>query len=185
MDKVANRSLTEENVAQINCCPGGLEVQGKGLKGDLRRTITWRRDMLRQGMTGIVSYHDGVPRGFAEYMPAETAPFPIEAPGAVVLMCYHWEPIAKEDQEEHLAQEKRLVKLVETEARESFTGLATLGWDNPVHFPIQMLEETFDCVLVLRTLSQHILMRCQKRHVLLRLSPAIVLVGFPRQVDSY
>ena len=141
MHRVENRQLTGDNVAETNCCAGGLEVQGKGLKGDLSRILAWRRDMLRQGMTGIVSYHDGVPRGFAEYMPAETAPLPIEAPGAAVLMCYHWESVVEGDEKEHRAQEKRLIKLVETEAEESFAGLATLGWDNPVHFPIVMLED--------------------------------------------
>jgi hypothetical protein len=141
MNKVEDRSLTEENVAEINCSPGGLEVQGKTFKGDITRTLIWRQEMLKQGMKGLVSYHKGVGRGFAEYMTAERAPFPIEAPGAAVLMCYHWEPLAKGDQDEHLAQEKRLIDLVAAEARESFTGLATMGWGNPVHFPIVMLEE--------------------------------------------
>jgi hypothetical protein len=141
MNKVEDRLLTEENVADTNCCPGGLEVQGKMLTGDITRTLMWRQEMLKQGMKGVVSYHNGVARGFAEYMPAERAPFPIEAPGGGVLMCYHWEPLGKGDQKEHLDQEKRLINLVVAEVRESFTGLATLGWDNAVHFPVVLLEE--------------------------------------------
>lgn len=141
MDRIDDRPLTKENVADVNCCPGGLEVQGKNFKGDLERTLTWRQEMLKQGMKGFVSYYSGVARGFVEYMPAEVAPFPIEAPGAAVLMCYHWEPLPEADEEEHLAQEKRLIDFVIRQTAESLTGLATLGWDNPVHFPIVMLEE--------------------------------------------
>lgn len=141
MKRIENRRLSEENLKNIVCCPGGLEVKGKEFKGEIERTVTWREEMLELGMRGFVSYMDGVPRGFIEYMPAETAPFPIEAPSAAVLMCYHWVVTKKSDEEEHLAQEKRLIELVIEEAKGEFTGLATLGWDNPIHFPIAMLEE--------------------------------------------
>ena len=79
-------------------------------------------------------------RGFIEYMPAETAPFPIIAPGAAVLMCYHWIPADRNHEEEHSVQEQRLVQRVIEEAKDRFSGIATLGWDNPVHFPIPWLE---------------------------------------------
>ncbi len=136
-----DQRLTEENVGEIICCPGGLELAGKVFHGDLSAVLTWRREMLRLGMQGFVSYQDGVARGFVEYMPAEVAPFPIEARGATVLMCYHWVPAVQEDELDHLAQEKRLVHKVIEEAAERFSGLATLGWDNPVHFPIPLLTE--------------------------------------------
>ena len=141
MDGVGDRLLTVENVKEIVCCPGGLEVEGQKFKGEIGRTVTWRKEMLKLGMRGFISYRDGLARGFVEYMPAETAPFPIEAPGVAVLMCYHWISANEGDEEEHLAQEKRLIKLVIEEAKGKFTGLATLGWDHPIHFPIAMLEE--------------------------------------------
>jgi len=136
-----DRRLTEENVGQIICCPGGLELAGKVLHGDLSAALAWRLEMLKLGMQGFVSYQDGVARGFVEYMPADVAPFPIEARGAGVLMCYHWVPAVQEDELDHLAQEKRLVQKVIEEAEGRFSGLATLGWDDPVHFPIPFLEE--------------------------------------------
>jgi len=136
-----DRRLTVENVKEVICCPGGLEVKGKRFKGDLGLTVRWREEMLRLGMRGFISYRDGLARGFVEYMSAETAPFPIEAPGAAVLMCYHWISADESDEEEHLAQERRLIELVREEAKGEFTGLATLGWDHPTHFPIAMLEE--------------------------------------------
>ena len=132
--------MTLENVGEIVCCPGGLEVAGKEFKGNLKLTVQWREEMVRLGMRGFISYQGGLARGFIEYMPAETAPLPIEAPGAAVLMCYHWVPEDESDEEEHLAQERRLIGLVIAEAQEEFTGLATLGWDHPTHFPIAMLE---------------------------------------------
>lgn len=103
--------------------------------------VAWRREMLKLGMEGFISYHDGVARGVVEYMPAEAAPFPIEAPGAAVLMCYHWVPVVREDHAEQLAQERSLVGKAIEAAAGRFSGLATLGWDNPVHFPIPFLEE--------------------------------------------
>ncbi len=136
-----DRRLTEENVGDIICCPGGLELEGKVFQGDLSAVVAWRQEMLRLGMEGFVSYHEGIARGFVEYMPAEAAPFPIEAPGAAVLLCYHWVPVVRGDNADRLAQEKRLVQKVIAEAAGRFSGLATLGWDNPVHFPIPFLEE--------------------------------------------
>lgn len=141
MNKVEDLRLSAENTKDIVCCPGGLEVKGRKFKGDLGRTVIWREKMLRLGMRGFVSYQDGLARGFIEFMPAETAPFPIEAPGAAVLMCYHWIPTNESDAGEHLAHERRLIELVIAEATGKFTGLATLGWDHPTHFPIAMLEE--------------------------------------------
>jgi|Deesub1362A_J573_1020465.scaffolds.fasta_scaffold04561_2 hypothetical protein len=135
------RRLTRETVREIPCCPGGLEVRGKKFKGDISRTVLWREEMLKLGMKGFISYQGGLARGFIEYMPAETAPFPIEAPGAAVLMCYHWIPKEEANEEEHLAQERRLIELVIAEAKGRYTGLATLGWDHPTHFPITMLTE--------------------------------------------
>lgn len=141
MEKLEDRRLTAENVKEIICCPGGLEVEGQKFKGEIGRTATWREEMLELGMRGFISYWDGLARGFIEYMPAETAPFHIEAPGAAVLMCYHWIPAVESDEEKHLVQEKRLINLVIEEAKGKFSGLATLGWDHPTHFPISFLKE--------------------------------------------
>jgi len=139
MKTIEERELTASNLNRIVCCPGGMEIKGQGLKGEIGRTITWREERL--GMQGFVSYETGVARGFIEYMPAETAPFPIIAPGAAVLMCYHWIPEDRSDEEEHSVKEKRLIQLVIEKAKVRFSGIATLGWDNPLHFPIQWLEE--------------------------------------------
>ncbi len=141
METYDDRRLTEENVGEVICCPGGLELEGKGFRGDLSAVVAWRREMLEMGMEGFVSYHDGLARGGVEYMPAEVAPFPIEARGAAVLMCYHWVPVVRDDEADHLAQEKRLVCKVIEAAAGRFSGLATLGWDNPVHFPTSFLQE--------------------------------------------
>lgn len=141
MSVLDDRRLTDENVGEVICCPGGPELAGKGLQGDLSAVLTWCREMLRLGMQGFVSYHDGLARGFVEYMPAEAAPFPIEAPGAAVLMCYHWVPAVRDDEAGHLAQEQRLVGKAIEAVRGHFSGIATLGWDHPVHFPIPLLEE--------------------------------------------
>lgn len=141
MEAYDDRRLTEENVGEVICCPGGLELEGKGFQGDLSAVVAWRREMLKLGMEGFISYHDGVARGFVEYMPAEVAPFPIEAPGAAVLMCYHWVPVVRSDEADHLAQERRLVSKVIEGAAGRFSGLATLGWDDPVHFPIPFLQD--------------------------------------------
>lgn len=135
-----DRWLTDENVGEVICCPGGLELAGKTFLGNLGAVVAWRREMLDLGMEGFVSYHDGVPRGFVEYMPGEAAPFPIEALGAAVLLCYHWVSAIRDDETDHLAQERRLVRKAIEAARGHFSGIATLGWDHPVHFPIPLLE---------------------------------------------
>ncbi|NIQ05750.1 MAG: hypothetical protein GWO20_08500 [Candidatus Korarchaeota archaeon] len=138
MRGVKHVRLTKDNVKDIVCCPGGLEIKGKELEGDINQTVTWRHKMLEEGMKGFVSYQHGVPRGFVEYMPAEVAPFPINAPDAVVLMCYHWVGTNKTD---HLAPEKDLINLVIDEVRENCSSITTLGWDHPTHYPIEMLKE--------------------------------------------
>lgn len=139
--RAEDRRLITQNVKDIVCCPGGLEVKDQLLKGDLEQTVIWRKEMLKLGMTGFVSYLEGLARGFIEYMPTEVAPFPIEVARGAVLMCYHWEPVDPDDEEEHLTQEKRLIQLVIDDANGKFSGLATLGWDNPSHFPITFLKE--------------------------------------------
>jgi hypothetical protein len=141
MANIEDRQLTEATLPDINCCPEGLEVKGSKLKGDLTRALTWRQHMLTLGLQGFVSYKEGQARGFVEYMPAEVAPLPIEAPGGAVLMCYHWQPLNKDDEREHHAEERRLIERVIDEVNGRFSGLATLGWDNPVHFPISFLRE--------------------------------------------
>lgn len=140
MKGIQDIRLTENNVKDIICCPGGLEVKEKKFKGDITKTLSWRHDMIEKGMTGFVSYVGDFPRGFVEYMPAEKSPFPIERPGAVVLMCYHW--ASRDDHEdEHLSQEKRLLDLVIEDVEDIYTGIATLGWDNQVHYPIEFLRD--------------------------------------------
>jgi hypothetical protein len=136
---VTYRPLTAKTLGDVVCCPGGLELQGKTFRGDLTQVTGWRRRMIELGLRGVVAYADGAPRGFAEYMPADVAPVAIEAPGAAVLMCYHWAG-AKPDDPEHLTQEGQLLERVIEEAQEEFTGLATQGWDTPTHFPIAFLE---------------------------------------------
>jgi len=132
--------LDANRLSDVACCPGGIEVEGKSFRGDLSETAAWRRRMLDLGMRGILAYDETRARGFAEYMPAETAPFPIVAPGAAVLMCYHWAGAQAEDPE-HLAQERALIERVIEETRTSFAGLVTQGWDVPTHFPIPLLDE--------------------------------------------
>jgi len=134
------RPLTVERLSDVACCPGGAEVEGKKFRGDLTETAGWRRRMTGLGMRGVVAYEEDGPRGFAEYMPAEAAPVPIDAPGAAALMCYHWAGTDAEDPE-HLAMERRLIGRVIEETRPRFTGLVTQGWDAPTHFPIPFLEE--------------------------------------------
>lgn len=132
--------LDEWTVNDVVCCPGGLELRGKGFRGDLSETLAWRRRMFERGLRGVVAYDETGPRGFAEVMPADTAPVPIEAPGAAVLMCYHWAG-TKADDPEHLSQERALIERVIEETRTSFAGLVTQGWDVPTHFPIPLLED--------------------------------------------
>ncbi len=132
--------LSVERLSDVACCPGGLELKGKRFRSDLAETSEWRRRMIGLGMSGVVAYDGDGPRGFAEYMPAEVAPIPIDAPGAAVLMCYHWAGTDAEDPE-HLAMERELIGRVIEETRQRFTGLVTQGWDAPTHFPIPFLEE--------------------------------------------
>jgi hypothetical protein len=141
MAEIEVRRLTEETLPEINCCPDGIEVKGSSLRGDLSLALGWRKGLLKQRMTGLVAYHEGQARGFVEYMPAEVAPLPIDAPGGAVLMCYHWAPLKEGDEAEHHAEEVRLIRRVIDEAATRFSGLATIGWENPVHFPISLLEE--------------------------------------------
>lgn len=134
------RPLDEETVSDLACCSGGLELAGKDFRGDLGQVAEWRRRMLRLGMRGVVACRAGVAHGFAEYMPSEAAPFPVEAPGAAVLLCFHWAGTQPDDPE-HLTEERRMVEAVIEEARPGFAGLATLGWNHPTHYPIQLLED--------------------------------------------
>jgi len=138
--EVVYRPLDEETVSDLACCPGGLELAGKGFCGDLSQVAEWHRRMLRLGMRGVVAERAGQSTGFAEYMPSESAPFPIEAPGAAVLLCFHWAGTQPDDPE-HLTEERRMVEAVIEEARPGFAGLATLGWNHPTHYPIQLLED--------------------------------------------
>jgi len=137
---VRYRPLDTKRLSDVACCPGGLELKGKRFRGDLTETSAWRRRMIELGMRGVVAYDEDGPRGFAEYMPAEAAPVPIDAPGAAVLMCYHWAGTDAEDPE-HLAMERRLVGRVIEETYLRFTGLVTQGWEAPTHFPIPFLED--------------------------------------------
>lgn len=132
--------LNRETLQDVACCPGGLEVEGKAFRGNLSETIAWRERMLEQGMEGFLAYDDVRPRGFIEWMPAETAPIPIDAPGAAAIMCYHWAGTGAEDPE-HLARERDLIERVIEAARNRFAGLVTQGWDAPTHFPVSLLEE--------------------------------------------
>ncbi len=135
------KPLTESTVGDVVCLPGGLELAGKQMLGDIEQVAVWRKRMIARGLRGVVAYVDGKSRGFAEFIPAEEAPAPILAPGAAVLLCYHWAGTDVDDPE-HLVQEKELVRASLEAARdEGFSGMATLGWDHPSHFPIPLLLE--------------------------------------------
>jgi hypothetical protein len=140
LNSITNRPLTKDTLNDINCVPGGLEIRGKGLKGDLGATLRWHLDMLEEGMKGFVSYSGDEPRGFVEYMSAELAPFPIIGPGAAVLICFHWEPLNSEDPDEHLDQERRLIRLAIEATKDEYSGLAVIGWPNPVHYPVELFN---------------------------------------------
>ncbi len=131
--------LRSERLSDVACCPGGLELQGKRFRGDLTEAADWRLRMFDLGMRGVVAFDEDGPHGFAEYMPAEVAPVPIEAPGAAVLMCYHWAGTDPEDPG-HLAEERKLIERIIEATRRGFTGLVTQGWDIPTHFPIPLLK---------------------------------------------
>lgn len=135
------KPLTHATVDDVVCHPGGLELAGKPMLGDLGQVAAWRKHMLARGLRGVVAYVNGEPRGFAEFVPEEEAPAPIIAPGAAVLLCYHWAGTDADDPE-HLTQERDLVQATLEAARdEGFSGMATLGWDHPTHFPIPLLRE--------------------------------------------
>ncbi|MGC9529018.1 MAG: hypothetical protein ACP5G2_00090 [Candidatus Bipolaricaulaceae bacterium] len=134
-------TLTADSASQVVCCPGGLEVAGKRFSGDLGRTGAWRVEMCQLGMEGLLARQGGLVRGFVEYCPGEVAPLPVEAPGAAVLLCYHWVPPEDAPGEEHLAQEGQLVGQALQLIRSRFSGVAALGWDHPTHFPIALLGE--------------------------------------------
>jgi len=135
------KQLNYKNIEDIICCPGGLEVKGKDFPGGLSKTISWREMMLDVGLEGFVVYKDETPRGFIEYMPAETAPIPIEAPSSAVIMCFHWATLDEKDEEEHHREEKEMLRILIEETEDEFEGLVVLGWDHDVHFPIDMFKE--------------------------------------------
>ncbi len=135
---VEYQPLREADLADLVCCPGGLELAGKEFTGRLDRVTEWHRDRLREGMRGLIAYEEKIPRGFIEYAPADAAPFPIEAPGACVLLCFHWAGTSPEDPR-HLAEERRMIEAAIADAQE-FTGMATLGWNHPTHYPITLLR---------------------------------------------
>jgi hypothetical protein len=130
--------LDQNTIGDVVCLPGGLELAGKTFLGDLAPVAEWHRRQLREGMRGFVAHADGRARGFVEFMPAEAAPFPIDAPGACVLLCFHWAGTEPEDPA-HLAQERRMLEAVIADARREFTGLAALGWNHPTHYPLALL----------------------------------------------
>ncbi len=134
------RRLTKSTLADVVCLPGGLELVGKELIGDIEQVAAWRQQMLDEGLQGVIVYSDESPRGFAEFMPAAVSPTPIMARGAAVLLCYHWAGTTAEDPQ-HLSQERKLVQAaVRAAQRAGFSGMATLGWDHPTHFPVSLLE---------------------------------------------
>ena len=137
---VEYQPLDEANLADLVCCPGGLELAGKEFAGRLDRVTEWHRDRLREGMRGLVAYAEGAPHGFVEVAPADVAPFPIEAPGACVLLCFHWAGTEPEDPQ-HLDEERRMIEAAIVDVRREFTGMAAIGWNHPTHYPIALLLE--------------------------------------------
>jgi len=133
--------LSYETLPDVVCLPGKLELANKRMIGDINQVRSWRQKMLEQGLQGVIAYLEDTPRGFAEFIAADRSPTPIIAPGAAVLMCYHWAGTDPEDPE-HLAREERLVdKALCSAEHAGFSGMATLGWDHPTHFPIALLRE--------------------------------------------
>lgn len=128
--------IIDGNIADVVCCPGGKEIEGQKLSGDLNKTLSWRRSMIEEGMTGFISYKGDDPRGFIEYMPGETAPFPVYAPNDMFLMCYHWIG----DEGNHLGEERRLLGLMIEDVMDKFDGIAAMAWNHDVHFPIELLR---------------------------------------------
>ncbi len=132
--------LTSKNLDNIICCPGGVEVEGKSFCGDISRTLRWREEMFKLGMEGYLIY-DGETVGFLEYMPAETAPYPIDAPGSAVIMCFHYKSPESAKDVEHHDMEKHLLRSAVKKIKSNFNGVAALAWDHPVHFPVDMFRE--------------------------------------------
>jgi hypothetical protein len=135
---VEYRPLDEANLTDLVCCPGGLELAGTEFTGRLDRVTEWHRERLREGMRGLIAYAEGEPRGFVEVTPADMAPFPIEAPGACVLLCFHWAGTEPEDPQ-HLDEERRMIEAAIVDVRREFTGMAAIGWNHPTHYPIALL----------------------------------------------
>lgn len=133
--------LDEENVKDVLCCPGGLEVKDGEFLGDISKTLLWRKDMIEKGMKGFIVYEKGVSKGFIEYMPAESAPYPIEAQGSAVIMCFHWATIGDSDESVHHKNEERLIEHLINRTKNRFSGLCVLAWDHPVHFTIDMFDK--------------------------------------------
>ncbi len=132
--------LEEQNLEDIMCCPGGLEVRNGDFLGDISKTLSWEKEMFDKGMEGFIVYKDGISKGFLEYMPAESAPYPIEAPGSAIIMCFHWATVDEVDDSGHHKNEEELLKILIDQTKDEFSGLSVLAWDNPVHFPIDLFE---------------------------------------------
>ncbi len=134
-EEIQDIRLTDQNIQDIICCPGGKELEGKSLKGDIKKTLSWRMDMIEEGMTGFVSYKVDEPLGFIEYIPAESAPFPVHAPDDIFLMCYHWVGDG-----EHLEEERRLISLVIEDVMDRYSGISAFAWNHSTHFPGSLLK---------------------------------------------
>ncbi len=133
------RRITSENVSDVICCPGGLEVEHTDFSCDISPVLKWRRELLKHGMEGIVLYQEGKPTGFIEYMPVEKAPYPIEGENLAVIMCFHWASRGQDD--EHQTVEKELLEAAIDKMKSDFEGAAAIAWDHPVHFTIKMFED--------------------------------------------
>ncbi len=135
------KKLNAENYSDIICCPSGLEVKGQAFKGDISKTLDWRKVMLENGMEGLIFYQKGIPTGFVEYMPGEKVPMPIRAPDQAVIMCFHWISPFDDTEKEHLDVEKFILESAVYEIQKRFLGVTALAWDHPEHFPIKMFQE--------------------------------------------
>ena len=133
------KRMTSENIADVICCPGGLEVRHTDFCCDISLALRWRKEMLKYGMEGLILYQKGEPTGFIEYMPIENAPYPLKGVNLAVIMCFHW--ASQEDDDEHHQIESKLLERAIKEMRNDFEGAAALAWDHPVHFPIKMFED--------------------------------------------
>jgi hypothetical protein len=120
--EVHYKQLGVGTLSDVACCPGGLELKGRTFRGNLEQAAEWHCRMIEVGMRGVVAYMGDEPRGFAEYMPAEVAPVPIEASDAAILMCYHWVGMKAEDPE-HLTRERKLIERVIEETRPHYSDL--------------------------------------------------------------